>query len=132
MAEPTQTKSTQRDISRGTVAIYKKYFGRGPTWAQSTIADTHVTVVITDALTVVEQRLAEEGNHETVRSLRRKVQTSMAKDMTELVERLTGRTVRCMLSDHDVPTDTAVEVLVFEREADEAVAGISVPAAARD
>jgi uncharacterized protein YbcI len=105
--------SPQREISRGMVSIYKDYFGRGPSWAQTTLADTHVTTILSDALTVVEQRLADEGNHETVRSLRRKVQESMARDMSDLIERTTGRTVKCLLSDHDVPTDTAVEVVVF-------------------
>lgn len=96
------------------VSIYKDYFGRGPTESRATISDTHVIVILKDALTVVERRLAAEGNHETVRSLRRKVQASMSSDMMELVEEVTGRKVHCLLSDHDVPTDTAVEVLVFD------------------
>ncbi len=96
------------------VGIYKEYFGRGPTWAHATVADSHVTVLLGDALTVIEQRLASEGNHETVRALRRKAQESLSQDMSALVERVTGRKVRCLLSDHDVETDTAVEVLVFE------------------
>ena len=114
MAESTQAVDVRREISRGMVAIYKEYFGRGPTRARTTISDVHVVVILSDALTVVEQRLAKEGNHETVRGLRRKAQESMSSDMTELVERLTGRKVECLLSDHDVPTDTAAEVLVFE------------------
>jgi len=114
VTEMTQTVDTRRQISRGMVAIYKEYFGRGPTRAQTTISDTHVIVILNDALTVVEQRLAKEGNHETVRGLRRKAQESMSSDMTKLVEERTQRTVLCLLSDHDVPTDTAVEVLVFE------------------
>jgi uncharacterized protein YbcI len=74
-----------------------------------------VTVLLEDALTVVERRLALEGNEETVRSLRRKVQNSMSAEMMDLVTRVTGQRVKCLLSDHDVPTDTAAEVLVFER-----------------
>ena len=104
----------RKAISHGIVAIYKEYFGRGPTESRATISNTHVTVILKDALTVVEQRLAEEGNHETVRGLRRKVQASMSDDMMKLVEEVTGRKVQCLLSDHDVPTDTAAEVLVFE------------------
>ena len=96
------------------VAIYKDYFGRGPTRAKTSITEDSVVVLLSDALTVVEQRLAQEGNHETVLSVRRKAQESMGRDMTELVERLTGRKVSCLLGDHDVLTDTAVEVLVFE------------------
>ena len=108
-----ETMTNSKAISRGMVAIYKEYFGRGPTQSQTTISDSHVVVILSDALTVVEQRLAAEGNHETVRGLRRKVQASMSSDMTELVEGITGREVQCLLSDHDVPTDTAAEVLVF-------------------
>ncbi len=114
MEQATETKAPGREISRGMVAIYKDYFGRGPTRVQTSITNEHVVVLLSDALTVVEQRLAQEGNHETVLSVRRKAQESMADDMTELVERLTGRTVSCLLSDHDVATDTAVEVIVFD------------------
>ena len=81
-----------------------------------------MTVILRDALTVVEQRLAEEDEHKTVRSLRQKVQDSMSSDMTKLVEELTGRKVECMLSDHHVATDIAVEVLVFEDSSDESIA----------
>ena len=106
--------SPQREVSRGMIGTYKEYFGRGPTKALTTITDTYSATIMSDALTVVERRLAAEGNHETVLSLRRKVQGHMAEDMTALVERATGRKVRCLLSDHDVRTDTAVEILVFE------------------
>ena len=112
----TQVLNPEREISRGIVGIYKEYFGRGPTWARTSIADTHVTVLLEDALTVVERRLVLEGNNETVRSLRQKVQQAMSDDMVELVERVTGQKVKCMLSDHHVPTERAVEVLAFERE----------------
>ena len=114
MAPVMQVASSPKAISHGIVAIYKEYFGRGPTESRATISNTHVTVILKDALTVVERRLAEEGNDETVRSLRRKVQASMSDDMMKLVEEVTGRKVQCLLSDHDVPTDTAAEVLVFE------------------
>jgi uncharacterized protein YbcI len=117
-----QALNPEREIARGMVGIYKEYFGRGPTWAQTTIADTHVIVLLEDALTVVEQRLASEGNDETVRSLRRKVQKSMSDEMMELVARVTGHKVKCLLSDHHVPTDTAAEVLVLERDDESAAA----------
>jgi len=109
-----QTVDMRREISRGMVGIYKEYFGRGPTRVRTTISDVHVVVVLSDALTVVEQRLASEGNHETVKGVRRKAQESMGSEMQALVEGVTGRGIHCLLSDHDVPTDTAVEVLVFE------------------
>ena len=116
----------EREIARGVVWIYKDYFGRGPTWSQATISDTHVTVLLKDALTVVEQRLASEGNADTVRSLRQEVQQAMSDKMVELVEQATGRKVVCLLSDHHVPSDTAVEVLVFQAESENgAISGAS-------
>jgi len=110
--------NAEREIARGIVYVYKEFFGRGPTWAQATLTDTHVTVLLADALTVIERRLAAEGKDETVRSLRQAAQQAISDKMTEVVEQATGRKVKCLLSDHDAPTDMAVEVLVFEDEDD--------------
>ena len=115
MAETAQA-TPQREISRGMVAIYKEYFGRGPTQVQTTICDTFVLVVLRDALTKVEQRLAREENSETVRSIRRKFQTAMSREIVELVERVTGRRGASFLSDHDVESDVAIELVLFEND----------------
>jgi uncharacterized protein YbcI len=115
----TQVLQPEREISRGMVAIYKDYFGRGPTLARTTITETHVVVILEDAMTVVERRLAAEGNDRTVRSVRRKFQQAMSDAMMGLVTRVTGRRVRCLLSDHEIEADVAVEVLILEdRSAD--------------
>lgn len=106
--------SPEREISRGIVAIYKEYLGRGPTRAQTTITDSFVVTVLSDSLTKVEQRLAVEDDDETVRSIRRKFQSAMSHDIIELVERATNRKAGVFLSDHDVPTDTAIEFVTFK------------------
>ena len=45
--------------------------------------------------------------------MRRKFQESMNEAVTELVERVTGRTVSSILFDYDVTNDVAVELVVF-------------------
>ena len=113
MAE-AESGSPQREISRGMVAIYKEYLGRGPTKAQTTITEDFAVTILTDALTKVEQRLSVEGKDETVRSIRREFQAAMSRDITRLVEGVTGRKAGAFLSDHDIGTDTAIEFVAFE------------------
>jgi uncharacterized protein YbcI len=111
----TSTDSPAKAISRGTVAIYKEYLGRGPAGAHTTITDEFVTVVLEKGLTRAEQHLVASGEHEAVRSIRRKFQTAMASDIRHLVEAVTGRQSASLLSDHDVDIDIAVETVVFEK-----------------
>ena len=103
----------RREISRGVVAIYKDYVGRGPTTARTTINDDHVTTLCSGSLTKAELKLVEEGDAETVREIRRKFQSAMRADLIALIERVTGRSAKAFLSDHDVITDVSVETLVF-------------------
>ena len=70
-----------RQISRGVVAIYKDYTGRGPTNALTTISDLCSTTLLHDALTKAERKLVEEGDYEMVRALRRRFQDVMGDDI---------------------------------------------------
>ena len=56
---PTETGSPERQISRGVVAIYKDYTGRGPTHARTVITDFLSTTVVEDSLTKAERKLVE-------------------------------------------------------------------------
>jgi uncharacterized protein YbcI len=120
MSASTESISPQKTISRGMVGIYKNYLGRGPTRAVTTIAGDHTTVVLEDSLTKAELRLVAEGEGATVRSIRRKFQMAMARDIRDLVESATGRESKCLLSDHDVELDIAVETVMFEDAAPDA------------
>jgi uncharacterized protein YbcI len=105
---------TSKRISHGVVAIYKEYLGRGPTTARTTISDNLVVTVLEDSLTKAERSLVGKGEADTVRSIRRRFQAAMSEDVTKLVEEVTGRTSRTMLSDHNVEEDIAVEMVVLE------------------
>jgi uncharacterized protein YbcI len=108
--------ASRREISRGVVAIYKEYLGRGPTNSQTTISGDLVITVCSDGLTKAERKLASNGDEDTVRELRRKFQAAMETDIRHLVERVMGRDSRVFLSDHDVEQDIAIECVVLEVE----------------
>ena len=110
MSDPLNER---REISRGIVAIYKDYVGRGPTTARTSINDDHVTTLCAGGLTKAERKLVASGDDETVREIRRKFQGAMRGEIVALVERVMSRESRAFLSDHDVITDVAVETVVF-------------------
>ena len=107
-----------REISRGTVALYKEFFGRGPTDARTHISGDTVTIILGESLLVAEKRLVAEGNASTVRQIRRDFQHSMREPLTALVEGVLGRKVLCLLSDHSPDPDYAAEVFVLEPKDD--------------
>jgi len=119
----------RREISRGIVAIYKDYVGRGPTTARTSINDDHVTTLCAGGLTKAERKLVASGDDETVREIRRKFQGAMRSDIIDLVERVTSRKTMAFLSDHDVVEDIAVETLVF---ADTRIAQLGDPPSGED
>ena len=108
------TPSASKQISHGIVAIYKEYLGRGPTTARTTIAEDHVVTVVDDSLTKAEHSLVQGGDEDSVRGIRRKFQMALSEDITRLVEEVTGRKGRAMLSDHNVERDVAIEMVVLE------------------
>ena len=105
--------SPEKQISRGVVAIYKEYLGRGPTSARTEITAGAATTTLEDCLTKAERSLIEGGEAPTVREIRRKFQEAMRADITILVEGVTGRNTKSFLSDHDTIKDVAVEMVVF-------------------
>lgn len=72
-------------ISNALVRLLRDYTGRGPTQAYTTITDSHVIVVLRDALLKVAA-----------------------------IEENTGREVLAFLSDHHIDPDIAVEVFILK------------------
>ena len=105
----------QAAISRHVVRLVAQYTGRGPTKARTTIRDNVVLCVTQDNMTKAERRLVEEGEEDTVVSVRRRFQTTMAEELIAGIERETGCRVVSFLSDHDAETDHAIEVFVLDR-----------------
>jgi uncharacterized protein YbcI len=107
-----------RDISRSMVALFKEHVGRGPTHARTYLNDEVILVVLRDTMIKAERTLAEEGEEDLVRGLRRVFQGKFRDDATGIIERLTGRKVRAFLSDHAIGPDVAIECFVLEEGTD--------------
>ncbi len=118
-AEPhTNSGSTAAAISNAIVRITADYTGRGPNKARTVMARDTVSVVLQDALTKAEQRLAERGESDFVLQTRHKFQHAMRDDMVNAVQELTGRKVVAFMSDSHIEPDMAVEFFVLEPTAD--------------
>ncbi|HYP47516.1 MAG TPA: Na-translocating system protein MpsC family protein [Thermoleophilaceae bacterium] len=129
MAAPPEHQtvgSAGAEISNGLVQLIHEYTGRGPTGARTTISEESVMVLLRDVLTRAERRLAEDGEADTVLSIRGKFQQTMREDMVAVVERVTGRQVAAFMSANHIDPDMACEIFVLEP----AGSGKDVPAAA--
>jgi len=101
-------------ISNALVRLLRDYTGRGPTQAYTTITDSHVIVVLRDALLKAERSLVKDGHPDAVIDMRRRFQRTMKGALVEAVERHTGREVLAFLSDHHIDPDIAVEVFILK------------------
>ncbi|MEA2194219.1 MAG: hypothetical protein QOG42_653 [Solirubrobacteraceae bacterium] len=101
-------------ISNALVRLLRDYTGRGPTQAYTTITDTHVIVVLRDALLKAERSLVKDGHQEAVIDMRRRFQRTMKGALVAAIEENTGREVLAFLSDHHIDPDIAVEVFILK------------------
>jgi uncharacterized protein YbcI len=111
--DQTSSGNLSREISRAMVALFKEYVGRGPTHARAYVHDDLVVVVLQDTMIQAEKTLAEEGEEDLVRGVRRVFQGKFRDDANSIIERLTGRKVLAFLSDHAIEEDVAAEVFVL-------------------
>jgi uncharacterized protein YbcI len=101
-------------ISNALVRLLRDYTGRGPTQAYTTITDSHVIVVLRDALLKAERSLVKDGHSDAVIDMRRRFQRTMKDDLVAAVEENTGREVLAFLSDHHIDPDIAVEIFILK------------------
>ena len=110
---PVNRGEAAQAISNAIVRLLRDYTGRGPTQAYTTITDSHVVVVLRDALLKGERSLVKDGHAEAVIDMRRRFQHTMKDDMVAAVVEHTGRDVLAFLSDHHIDPDIAVEVFIL-------------------
>jgi uncharacterized protein YbcI len=103
-----------RDVARAMVALFKEYVGRGPTHARAYVLDDVIVVMLQDTMIKAEKTLADEGEEDLVRGVRRVFQGKFGDEANEIIERLSGRKVLAFLSDHNVDEDIAIEAFVLE------------------
>jgi uncharacterized protein YbcI len=116
MESATTEGHLARDLSRAMVTLFKEYVGRGPTHARAYVHDDLVAVILRDTMIKAEKTLADEGEEDLVRGVRRVFQGKFRDDACGIVERLTGRKVIAFLSDHAIDEDIAIECFVLEAD----------------
>lgn len=111
---PVSRGEAAQAISNALVRLLRDYTGRGPTQAYTTITETHVVVVLRDALLKAERSLVKDGHSDAVIDMRRRFQRTMKDDLVAAVEEHTGREVLAFLSDHHIDPDIAVEMFILK------------------
>jgi uncharacterized protein YbcI len=105
-------------ISNAVVRLLSEYTGRGPTKARTYINDNLVSVVLHDSLTKGERSLVDDGQVAHVLQTRRHYQSTMERELVELIEETLDRKVVAFLSDNHIGPDVAVESFVLEPHTD--------------
>ena len=109
----TQSMSTQ--LANALVALHKEQFGRGPTRASARFAGPDaILVVLEDALLPAERALVDLDQALRVIETRSAFQVATAQRFIEIIEEITGRTVRSFASGLDAQAGTAFEVCLLE------------------
>lgn len=101
-------------LTREVVRIHTANLGRGPNKSFSFHNGNVVITILQDVLTKAEQNLSANDHNEAVLEMRQLFQRTMAAELKESVERLTGRAVVAFMSDNHLKPDMAVEVFILD------------------
>lgn len=101
-------------ISNMMVGLLRRYQGRGPTHARTSVGRDHVLILLRDTMTTSEKTLAENGYEQLVLDGRRAMQGAMREEATQKLQELTGRRVIGFLSDNQIDPDLAAELFIME------------------
>jgi uncharacterized protein YbcI len=107
----------RQQLSNAIVALFKQYFGRGPTDCRTYLEPNLVIVVLAGGYSAAERTLFEAGKWHEVRQTRMAWQDSMEVRFIDTIERLTHRTVKAFLSANRQDAELTIELFVLERDA---------------
>ncbi len=110
-------------LSRETVQLHARLYGRGPTKARSYLHGDYAICILEEVFTTAERTLIAAGSGEHVRDTRKKFQDAVKDEFIEVIERITGRSVRVFLSQVDVEANLALEFFIFAGADGEGVSG---------
>jgi uncharacterized protein YbcI len=106
----------RQQLSNAMVALFKQYFGRGPTDCRTYLEPDLVIVVLVGGYTAAERTLFEAGKWHDVRQARLAWQDSMEVRFIDTIEGLTRRSVTAFLSANRQDPDLSVELFVLDTE----------------
>jgi uncharacterized protein YbcI len=105
-------------LSREIVQLHARLYGRGPTKARSYLHGDYALCVLEEVFTTAERTLIDVGSGEHVRDTRKRFQDAVKDEFVAVVERITGRSVRVVLSQVDVEANLALEFFIFTEAGD--------------
>jgi uncharacterized protein YbcI len=114
-SEPLRGGELNAAVTREVIRIQSESHGRGPKKAFSFHNGNVLVTVLEEVLTPAERKLAGNGQSEAVLKMRRLYQSTMAGEMKQRIEAVTGRRVTALMSDNHVEPDMAVEVFILDR-----------------
>lgn len=100
-------------LSREIVQLHARLYGRGPTKARSYLRADYAACILEEIFTTAERTLIDAGSGDHVSETRKKFQDAVKGEFIDVVERITGRTVRVFLSQVDIDANLALEFFVF-------------------
>jgi len=109
-------------VSRRIVQLHAKLYGRGPTRAKTYITQDYLLSVLEEIFTPAERTLIGAGKGEHVQATRTAFQDAVKHSFIEIVEEVTARPVRTLVSKVDLDTGVAIELFLFEPGTDGASA----------
>lgn len=105
-------------ISNEMVRAQKQFFGKGPEEAKSYLVDDLLFIVMRGGMTTAEKTMLRFGQADQVRQFRQLFENEMTERLTNMIERLTGRTVLTYQSQVMFDPDIVVEMFVFDSPVD--------------
>ena len=103
------------------VQLVRRYTGRGPTKARTTLNTNAALVVLADVLNPADRHLVESGQGDIVLRMRRTYWELMREDAMSQVGQILNRPVTSAMMDHDLHNDLAALVFLLEPEPDSGV-----------
>jgi uncharacterized protein YbcI len=120
MTEPPQTERREGQIrtaiSEAVVALFKDFYGTGPTQAKTYLVEDLVVCLLRGGFTRVEETLREAGRGHAVAVQRVEFQEVMRDRFIAVVERETGRRVVGFMASGQQDTDMLCEVFILASE----------------
>ncbi|HET9677325.1 MAG TPA: Na-translocating system protein MpsC family protein [Solirubrobacterales bacterium] len=101
-------------MTREVIRIHMEAIGRGPRRAYTFHNDNVLFTILEGTMTPGEQKLAANGDGESVRAIKRQFHRVMDEDLRDAVKRLTAKQVVATLSDIHLDPDVAVELFILD------------------
>lgn len=102
------------EITNRIVSLMREHYGRGPIKAKTYVLDNLVVCVLSDGFTAIENTMLQAGEPERVLDMRRDFQRLMKTRYSEMIERLTGRSVLAFLSQAHLDPDLTIEIFLMD------------------